>query len=121
MKTKLAIGAVILAVAAVLFAVLVLEQARYADDCASELLARARAKDKAYLSAAIRSPAAKAAIEGAAERELEFVRPSQDSTARIGLMLRDTESSTIATPLFLMLTSAEGECTFIQDYDGSSR
>lgn len=98
-----------------------LMQGSVADSCASELVQAVERKDEAWLLEHVKSPSLKARLLDAHRPDLLFVRPQSEEWSRIGLAVRKSDTATVATPLYVLLSHAEKTCSFIQDYDAGAR
>src|SRR5262245_13914885 len=110
---------VLFAAIATWFIVSSLQQGRVADRCAGMLLDALRKKDRTYLAEHVRSPSLEEELIAAPYAELGFVRPTDPDWSRIGILIRESETSSVAKPVFILLSHehSKEECSFMQDYE----
>ena len=111
--------AVVLLAIGVWFVYRSLEQGSVADRCADALAAAVANKDRAYFQKHVKNPSLESKLLDASHAELAFVRPIDPEWSRIGFLVKETATATIATPVFVVLSHLQSkeECSFIQDYD----
>lgn len=109
----------VLAIVAVVFIAIALIRGARADRCAAELVEHR--SDRAYLSQAIKSPTLPDELIKAHSVEVGFVRPYEADTARVGLFLRATSTSTRSGLIVLTLERGENDaCVFMRDYESGA-
>jgi hypothetical protein len=105
-------GAIVL----VVFLILGLTRGARADRCAEELVEHS--KDRAFLEAVVKSPTLPGELAAAHQVELGFVRPFEADTARVGLFVKATATSTKNDLVVLLLERGDNDaCVFLRDYE----